>query len=199
MTDHRHRSFEELADLAEGRLSPDERETALVHVATCSVCAETLSWLEYVTTLMRSDETEDAPDDLIKQVNGLLQPKQVQASPGLGDRIRARLRFDSGLSPAFGIRSQHGAARQMLFETDELAIDLRIEPEDGLWIVSGQVLGPCSGGRVEVTGDTVREQATLNEMCVFRLPVVPPGTYTLIADVDGTTLEVPELTIGHER
>ena len=57
----RHISFARLADLAEGRLSPDEAAGARAHLADCTSCAGQAAQLEHLTALMRADSSEDAP------------------------------------------------------------------------------------------------------------------------------------------
>src|ERR671916_835931 len=110
----RHIPFARLADLAEGRLSP-----------------------------------EDAPPALVSGVVRMFRARRAQSeAPGLLRRLVAALAFDSSsLTPAFGVRSGQAApARQLLFSAGDLDVDLRLAQGSEGWTVSGQVLGPCTGG-----------------------------------------------------
>jgi hypothetical protein len=193
-----HLRFAKLADLAEGRLSPDEREDSLEHVSACSRCSAKLNRLEQVIGLMRTDEGVDAPPALVSHAINLFRSRAIASSePSLVKRVLAALSFDSlQMSPAFGVRSGQPAARQLLFSAGENDLDLRVTPSNDAWIVSGQVLGSqCAGGQVELEGSGLTSRAELNEQCEFRLPPVPAGSYQLRLRLGLTEVEVPELEL----
>jgi hypothetical protein len=111
-------------------------------------------------------------------------------------RVVAVLTFDSKqLSPAFGVRAGQSVARQLLFSMGEHDLDLRVAPDDGAWIVSGQVLGDCLNGRVDLCGKDVAERAEMNDLCEFSLPPVPPGKYCLRVKISDQEIEVPEFEL----
>src|SRR4051812_30297858 len=121
-----HLPFEKLADLAEGRLSPEERATLQSHISSCSPCAEKLSGLESVIVIMRNDEGEDAPNALISGAINLFRSRSTLKEPSLSKRIAAALSFDSfQMSPAYGVRSGQTQARQLLYSAGEYDLDLR--------------------------------------------------------------------------
>ena len=110
--------------------------------------------------------------------------------------VVAVLSFDSRqLSPAFGVRSGQSVARQLLFSIGENDLDMRVAPDDGAWVVSGQVLGDCLGGEVELRGENRTEHASMNELCEFYLPSVPPGSYSLFVHIPNMEIEVPEFEL----
>ncbi len=77
-------------------------------------------------------------------------------------------------------------------------VDLRLAPSGDGWAVSGQVLGECAAGRVELFADgddTSAARADLNDLCEFTLPTVPAGTYTLRLTLDDAEIEVPGLSL----
>ena len=197
----RHISFARLADLAEGRLSPDEAAGARAHLADCTSCAGQAAQLEHLTALMRADSSEDAPAELVAGVVRMFRARKAQSAeePGLLRRLVAALTFDSSsLTPAFGVRSGQAApARQMLFSAGDLDVDLRLAQGQQGWTVSGQVLGPCAGGAVELLDaqGSAAAGAALNELCEFALAPVAEGVYTVRLRFDETEVEIPELSL----
>ena len=194
-----HLPFEKLADMAEGRLLADERMKAEAHANGCPRCAAKLTELEKVFSLVRTDESVDAPPEIMTRAVNLFRPRAVAASssPSLVERIVAALSFDSlQMRPAYGVRSGQAAARQLLYSAGESDIDLRVAPSGEDWVVSGQVLGAdCAGGEIELKGATGETRARLNEQCEFRLPPVPAGTYSLRLRLTDMEVEVPELEL----
>src|SRR5688572_14599619 len=198
----RHISFARLADLAEGRLSPDEAAGARAHLADCTSCAGQAARLEHLTALMRADSSEDAPAELVSGVVRMFRARrgaQTAEEPGLLRRLVAALTFDSSsLTPAFGVRSGQAAhARQLLFSAGDLDVDLRLAEGPEGWTVSGQVLGPCAGGQVELLDaqGSAAAGAALNELCEFALAPVAGGVYTVRLRFDETEVEIPELSL----
>lgn len=195
-----HIAFERLADLAEGRLKEAERREALAHTRSCERCSAELARLESVINLMRTDESLDAPRDLVFAAKNLFKARAAESrQKSLASRILAALSFDSGaqLTPAFGLRSGQSTARQLLYSAGESDLDLRLTPaEDDTWVVSGQVLGECYGGEVELqSADGTKSVAELNEVCEFRFEPVSAGSYTLRLRLGEMEIEVPELKI----
>lgn len=112
-------------------------------------------------------------------------------------RIVALLIFDSSnAGPAFGVRSLPAASRQMLYSAEEIDLELRITEQNDECILSGQVIGEsCAEGRVEISGVAGTSQATLNEICEFTLPPIPPGNYSLTVRMLDREIEIPELEL----
>jgi anti-sigma factor RsiW len=196
ITSH-HIQPEKLTDLVEGRLTPFESDTALAHVSSCSRCAAQLARLEQVIGLMRTDTAEDAPPEVVARAVRLFRSRAASAERPVLERIVATLSFDSmQASPAFGVRSGQSATRQLLFRAREKDLDLRVAPSNGGWVVSGQVLGECSGGQVELQGSSgAVAQAALNDLCEFLLPPVPTGNYSLRLRLPDVEIEVPEIEL----
>jgi hypothetical protein len=194
-----HLPFEKLADLAEGRVPPEERVEALAHAAACPRCDAKLTELRRVVGLMRADESMDAPQELLASAVNMFRARRAAAptKPSLVERIVAALSFDSlQMRPAYGVRSGQPAARQLLYSAGESDIDLRVAPSGDDWVVSGQVLGAdCAGGEVELKGASGAARVTLNEQCEFRFPPRPSGTYSLRLRLGNTEVEVPELEL----
>jgi anti-sigma factor RsiW len=197
-TTSRHISFEKLADLAENRLADEERAASLSHVADCSHCGARLNDLAQLINIMRTDSAEDAPRDVRANAVALFGVRGSSTKPGMAQRLIAALSFDSaGLSPAHGLRSGQPQARQLLYSAGENDLDLRIRPGGAEWFVSGQVLGQCEGGQVELQGEAGASAVVvpLNDLCEFALPPVPTGRYTLRLRLTDMEVEVPDLEL----
>ena len=201
----KHTPFARLADMVEGRLSAEEAREERAHVDACARCSKQAAELARVATLMRADTSEDAPRDVLLNAVELFRArKAIAREPGLLRRIVAALSFDSSsLTPAFGVRSgQTAPARQLLFSAGDFDVDLRLAQGGEGWTVSGQVLGPCDGGQVELlvageAGETSTKagQTSLNELCEFTLPPVPEGSYALRLRLKETEVEIQELSL----
>jgi hypothetical protein len=120
-----------------------------------------------------------------------------EPSPGLIRRILATLTFDSsGLSPAFGVRSDSSGERQLLFEAGETRLHLQVSPAGEQWVITGQLLGSAGSGEVELKGESGSLQAALDEQCEFVLPAVACGSYWMVLRLSDLELEVPEFKLG---
>jgi hypothetical protein len=196
----KHISFARLADLVEGRLSADEARDERTHLDACARCTEQAAQLGRVTQLMRADSSEDAPRDAIFNAVRMFRSRPAaENAPGILRRIVAALTFDSSaLAPAFGVRSgQSAPARQLLFSAGDFDVDLRLASGGEGWTVSGQILGPCSGGEVELgeAGQAARSSIALNDLCEFTLPPVPEGSYALRLRLGDMEVEIPDLSL----
>jgi len=199
-----HPPFDRLADLAEGLLDAADRAAVERHVSTCSRCGDDVSWLIHTIGLMRSDESESAPEHVINRAVRLFDTYTASEprSTGLMERLIAILRFDSAHAvPAFGLRvGADEASRQFLFDAQPYELELRTRPMPGGWSVAGQLLGPAETvdyGEVELIGDGARVQAPLSELLEFSLPAVPSGTYRLeLRFDDERAIEIPSLELG---
>jgi hypothetical protein len=194
-----HIPFGRLLDLAEGRLQADERNKLEAHISSCPRCAAEAGELERLIALMRSDTAEDAPQSVIKQAVILFQRREQPAvSTDSQKIIRASLRFDSlGMAPAFGVRSGEPSARQLLYSAEDHDIDLRIEPAEGGWVLSGQVLGVnIAGGHAKLSGGYDVYDTNFTEQSEFTFPPVPANIYQLHFFFPKLTVEVEGLRIG---
>lgn len=195
--DSQHIPFGKLADLAEKRAAANERTASIAHLSSCAVCSQQVERLEHVLGLMTTDTATDAPRDVLAYALNIFSENARE--PSLLKRIVAALSFDSSsnLAPAFGVRSGQATSRQLLYSADENDIDLRITPEQENWIVAGQVLGEdCVGGRIELEGQSGQlTAADLNDLCEFRLPPVPAGSYTVRLRLGNVEVEIPQLEL----
>lgn len=169
-----------------------------LHLASCSACTAGLRRLEQVLELMRTDNSTDAPRDVLAYAINIFGGREQATEPSLLRRIVASLSFDSSsnIAPAFGVRSGQAASRQLIYSAEQSDIDLRISSEDDRWIVAGQWLGDdCVGGRVEIVGENGSAEARLNDLCEFTLPPMPAGSYTLRLRFRDAEVEISELEL----
>ena len=191
-----HVKFDKLTDLAEGRLSIRERDSLAAHISNCSHCSDKLSQLRSTIEMMRADATEDAPRYAIERASKLLRPR-IKSSASVLKQVLASLSFDSlHDTPAFAVRSAGGSERQLIFSAGENDLHLQIRHAEEHWVVSGQVLGPCAGGEVELKGKRATAKSLLNDLCEFTLDSVPDGTYVLSFHLPDAQLKIPELKLG---
>lgn len=193
MSTSSHISLENLADIAEGRVTGAALEVAMAHVSTCSACDDTLRRLRQLVLMMKSDSREEAPRDVLMSALNIFSP----ASQSPLRHVIAVLIFDSrSVGPAFGMRSLPTASRQMLFSAQDTDLDLRITVQNEECILSGQVIrAGCVGGLVEISGAAGSAEASLNELCEFTLPAVPVGNYSLRVRMLDVEIEIPELEL----
>ena len=188
-----HLPLETLADIVEDRVTAGALESAMAHVATCSACDDALRRLRQLVLMMRSDTAADAPRDVLMSAINIFPPQRRRPLP----RIIATLIFDSrNAGPAFGTRSLRMTSRQLLYSAQEADLDLRITIQNEECVVAGQVIREgCVGGLVEISGATGSAEASLNELCEFKLPAIPVGNYSLRVRMSDVEIEIPELEL----
>lgn len=191
-----HIPFTELAELAEDTSRTSPETTA--HLATCSECSNQLQSIRQTIGLMRSDTAEDAPAALVHYAKKLFRERVVTRGPSLLHVIVAALTFDSLTNaPAFGLRSQTTAGRQLIYSAEAADIDLRVSPENDQWQIAGQVLGvDCTSGDVDLKGDDFSASAKMNELCEFSFGAVPAGAYKFSIHLPDVLIETPPLELG---
>jgi len=145
---------------------------------------------------MRSDTGEDAPPALVANIKNY--PRRVVSRQPFLRRVLAALTFDSLLNaPAFGLRSQSTAGRQLIYSTETADIDVRVSAENDQWQIAGQVLGAdCAKADVDLEGESFSTSAKLNELCEFSFGVVPAGTYKITLHLPELLIETPRLELG---
>ena len=192
-----HISFTELADIADGKSQPAAK--TLEHLATCSPCAKELQTLRQAIGLMRIDDVENAPANLIQSAKQIFRSRGANREPSRLARVLAALTFDSlTAKPAFGLRSAATAGRQLVYSTELADIDLRVSPQSGEWEIAGQILGASqSGGKVNLESDSFSASADLNELAEFGFQSVPSGIYTMFVQLPELEIEIPPLQLGH--
>ena len=191
-----HIDFTELADLADERAaaSSEIRE----HLAHCSSCSSELQTLRQTTGLMRADVIESAPAELVNYAKGIFRQRAGDPKPSTLSRILAALTFDSlTAAPAYGLRSEAGSGRQLVYSTENVDIDVRVSAENDNWQIEGQVPGSlCDTGEVNLESEAFSATTKLTELCEFSFSSIPAGTYRLAVHLHNVIIETPPLEIG---
>jgi anti-sigma factor RsiW len=191
-------TYEQLVDLAEGRLDAGEAARLRALIAADPAAAAELAALTDLIDLMRSDDSVDAPAHVIARAVRLMRPPPVAPAPGAGllQRIVAVLRGDSRQQPlAAGLRSGQ-AVRSLTYSAEAWDLDLQLTPQAGRWQLHGQLLGPELAGVVELSAGAEPLAATINELGEFSLPPVAPGAYTLRLRLGTHEILVAPLELG---
>jgi hypothetical protein len=192
-------SFERLADWVEGRLSAEEARAVEEQVAVAdeATCAE-VEWLRAFARV-NEEVVLDAPpqavrDELIRRFDAYTEARRT---PSLLQRLVATLSFDSGLQPAFGVRSAagQGKQRQLVYTTDAADIALNVRPRhrNGHVDVDGQVFpaddaDPASFSVQLLSGADEVGLSTTDELGEFAFESVPSGAYQIL--VSGERVEI---------
>ncbi|PDV96883.1 hypothetical protein [Candidatus Chloroploca asiatica] len=188
-------TYEQLVDLAEGRLADDQAITLRQIVAADPDAQRELASLEELIGLMRSDRSVDAPAYVFARALRLMRPPTPAAQEGIVQRILAVLRGDSQQLPlAAGLRTGQ-TVRSLVYHADAWDLDLQVTRQNGRWQIQGQLLGPELNGVVQLEGGVDAVTATINELGEFSLPPVGNGVYTLRIQVDGHEIVVSPLEL----
>jgi hypothetical protein len=145
----KHFTAQEWVDFVRGTVSEDHRVVMQAHLESgCRRCKrEAETWFRVRETASRqlASEPEDSVVRSVKGsfvINGKLRHKHSRG-------LLAEVLFDSSREPLpAGVRSAVSAARQLLFGSGDLRIDLRIEPKEDSENVSviGQILNSAEPG-----------------------------------------------------
>lgn len=154
--------------------------------------------IEHIIQRMLTDKSIDAPENAIKYAKNLYRSRAIEPKKSVIRRVIAVLQTD--LAPnraAFGERSAAGSqARQMLFDSGESAVDLRISVEEGEFDIWGQILGDgFANARVEIANDNISIREMTDEMSEFKIVGLPAGDYRLTIAGDQTEIFIEYLIL----
>jgi hypothetical protein len=212
--------FEKLADYADKRLLPAEREAFQQHLATgCPACRRELALLERAYSTMSQDrvmvEGVTAPLALLADLRQKFRYRyQQEAAPGLLERLRGALVFDSRMNFAAGTRAVAAFRNpyQLLYNLGNYDLDISVTPQLGTNKLSltGQLLPReaqkdvrtvFQNAGVSLTGaNGLTFSATLDEWGEWEIGSLVPGRYRLeirlSESVADTALVIEELSFG---
>jgi hypothetical protein len=194
----KHLTFEIMVDLAEGRLEASAVQAAEAHLHTCTKCQAAMAGVHKMLVTVQEDALLAPPPAVVARALQAFRPVAPTASAQqiFVRKLMALLSFDSGMTPAYGLRSGPAPVRQMLFTVDEFDVDLRIDSSGSGWRVAGQLLGGAAEGEVNIVGSGEHYSAPLTELGEFVLEPLAAGAYTLSILMPGVELALPELLIG---
>jgi hypothetical protein len=197
----KHFSEASWADFARNLLSKADRMAMKQHLDEgCEKCLATLRTWESVLSVAEQESVLTPPDDIVRVVKSFAAA--AQASPGV------RLIFDSNLQPALaGIRGSV-AARQLLYQTDQYYVDLRLEPhrESDRGCLVGQVMNRsgadwvADGIAVQLkTGNLSLAETTANQFGEFQFDFDAATDLCISIAPDSNTEVVLPLSTGQVK
>jgi hypothetical protein len=190
--------YELIVDLAEGRVDATEAAALRARVAADPAARAQLASLEALVSLMRDDDSVDAPNHVISRAVRLMRKPAAAPAPSPLQRLIAVLKVDSWQAPALapGLRSTQVWPRALLLSAGDRDLDLQIGPRGDGWQLTGQVLGPEEQGTVVLSGGGLRLSVPLNELGEFVLPPVGAGRYLLQVTQGAREIVVSDLELG---
>lgn len=157
------------------------------------------SKLKLVVQRMHGDDSIDAPADAVKYAKNLYRIRAVEPKQTLVRRVLGVLRVELAPgSAAFGERSATtGKVRQMLYESGDIAVDLRIKPDGKDFEIHGQILGlGFENSDVDIKNDNATGKTMTDKMSEFRLVGLPAGEYSLFIRNSDTEIVIDNITIS---
>jgi hypothetical protein len=153
-------------------------------------------FLNKIVDLMRTDRSEDAPQDSIKWAKNIFRTRAAEPKKSFAQKVLAVLQVDLLPGTAvFGERSASSAAqaRQMLFGAGENSIDLRVtKNEKGVLDIQGQILGEGFANCRVTLGEFDTEA---NELSEFKFTEIPAGVYDLVFRTNQREIVVKALNL----
>jgi hypothetical protein len=151
-------------------------------------------FIDKVISLMQTDNSFDAPSDSVSWAKNIFRTQVREPKQSIVKRFMAVLQIDlSANKPVFGERSASSAVRQMLFQADEAAIDLRISNTSNGFSLKGQILG------VGFAGSTVKLgmfEAKANDLAEFDFDQIPSGEYSLTIQTNEKEVVIENLNLS---
>ena len=173
------------------------------HAEECEQCRSDIGWLRWLTEFARRESNYDPPGWAAANAGNLFRLKK----PGvvtIAREIIASLVYDSLNEPLpLGVRKRDLPARQALYKTDGMQLDLKIEVGDENGLIIGQIVADQSGLdivglQIELTdkGEVIGKSRT-NALGEFIFQGLPDGNYELQVVLSDTMVKLPPLHVGN--
>lgn len=154
--------------------------------------------IQHIIKLMEADDSIDAPADSVKWAKNIFRTRAAEPKRSVLRRIVAMLQADlAGNKPVFGERSATAAAeRQMLYRTDNAAVDIRVKLTGKSKKLSGQVIGEdCENAPVRLIGDSGERVTTTDENAAFEFERIAGGTYDIVLIVGDEEVVIEKIEL----
>jgi hypothetical protein len=199
-----HLKYETLLDYLEDRLLAEERSEVDAHlVGGCPQCKRRLSLLREVLVSIAGDNTVAPPADILKKAVGIAGRGPFRPKPWM--RVIAALSFDSRLQLSPAALRGVGRARQMLFTTEQVDIDLQVKPAGVDHDLLGQVLGAGHSGEavpafvsLQSSGGQPLRATETDSLGQFAFRQIPSGVYDLVFDLETQEVAVTGLEFQND-
>lgn len=198
------------ADFLRGTLSADQQQQMDAHLenGASKASLREIAALRRVMQLAETDRQLEIPEHAVrcaKALGSLRRPQAetvgAEATGALAGlkKIVMSLTFDSFTTAEVGVRDIRSADRQLIFESDGLVVDLRIEPGSGGSNVVGQLIRETPDMEpladvpmLAVGGEKILTRATTSEFGEFQAEGLPSSATNLLFLVgDEKCLEIP--------
>jgi len=199
-----HLKYETLLNYIENSLSAEERREVDAHLAEgCQQCERRLHLLRAILESVAGDRTVAPPLDVLKQAVRIAQQEPHRPNPWM--RVVAALSFDSQLQLSPAAMRGTGRARQMLFTTEQVDIDLQVKSVGTDHDLLGQVLGGEHSAQAisafvslqSVGGESLRAPKT-DSLGQFAFRQIPSGVYDLVFDLETQEVAVTGLEFQND-
>jgi hypothetical protein len=199
----KHYSAEQWADFVRGQLSDNQNHTMQDHLdAGCKTCSKSLEFWQEIQAIAKRESLYEVPEWVLRYVRNAFS---VTAKPR-GEAKAAfripRLVLDSFWQPAVaGVRSAAGVPRHLRYRSDEIAVELQLEPElrSERVMMVGQVSNMALGGkgvgevRIFLSGANGEiARASTNKLGEFLFSFVPEKGLQVALDLaNGEQIAIP--------
>ncbi len=193
----KHINEDAIADFARGTLASSEHAAVEAHLAQCLECRNAVELWTRVFATCQSEASFAPPDGVVRVVKAFAANVSEARNATFLD-----LAFDSSAAVASaGIRGTP-APRQLLYQCDELNIDLRMEqvPEKQRVAMVGQILHRATnqgvmGATVSLLiNNTVVSETWSNQYGEFQLESpIGVGVILSIGGINGYKIELPKM------
>lgn len=203
----KHFKITEWTDYVRGLADADRRQAMESHLASgCKRCAELADSLARVAEVGRSESRHQAPDYAVRSIKAFFSLQRPERASGLATITLPRS-FDSALAPASaGTRNFGEQGRQLLFESEDFALDVRFERpgSESSGVIVGQLLKrpaePVANAPAYLVSDgAIAASAFTGDFGGFRLDCPAEGTLDLWLIVSDTERIAVTLEEGPAR
>ncbi len=195
-----HLELQALYGFVSGGASMDA--AARRHVDECAQCRSDVGWLRWLADFGIRERKHHPPAWAAANAANLFRLKK----PGLvtvAKEVVASLVYDSFNEPLpFGVRQRDLPARQALYKTESMQLDLKIEVGDEKGLIIGQIVADkgdvdIAGLQIELTdkGEVISQSRT-NALGEFVFEGLPKGNYELQVVLSDTMVKLPPLHFG---
>ena len=201
-----HLNYETLLNYLQNQSSTEERKEVEAHLGeSCQECNRRLTLLKRVLQVTANDHTVAPQEVVLKKAiktgsNGR-HPSHTRFLAG----VIATLSFDSSLQLSAATTRGTSRARQMLFTTDQLDIDLKIKRGKEDHELFGQVLGMQNSEEAVSAFVSLQSNAgqplkatETNSEGQFTFREIPSGTYDLVFDLEDQQVTIQRLELKDE-
>jgi hypothetical protein len=191
----KHTEFETLINYFEGKLPAAEQHEVSEHLRDCTTCAAESRKLENFLGYVQTREYEQVSQATTANLLNIYKPKKTSVKgESFVKKLVATLAFDDWQT-VLNERFILSATRQLLYNTDDFDIDLRLNFIGEKCQVSGQILPDCQNATAEIFSEETSKKVALNQDCEFVFPPVKNGVYGLRINSADTLIEIRDISL----